>query len=544
MKKRIITSLMLSTTLLSSGLAITLQEQTGVLSNLLETKVHADQTHEVNIPDENLKAAINQELGQSENSEITKDKLSTLTTLDVDNRNIKSLEGLQYCVNLTKLKIGTQNILTTGDESNTITDLSPLKNLSHLKYLLAGELNITDFSPVKNLPLDYGKVLPKSNLGNQTKLISAKVNEDGSLTFKNPCVNIDGTPMSPQLDSLHGGTYNPVTNEIRWTDVSQSFSKDFMLSSPLKTVYTQLIEFGILTAYRPTVFLTLEATKDTQLGLAYKETSALFYKDNLDYFSHLNPSVTQEKLDRAKAAVDSLPEEATLPLQSGKTITKTMFQNYVGLASAYFNAQKDTDNLFEGSNPETNHLAAGVTRQKIDDCKKTADQLTEGYTKTEMETKISKAYSLLQTESTLQTINLGGMGCGSEIKSGTPRVIMHIQNNEVSLIKNSNYQFHFSGWTTTPYASIKISDPSGNILYNQSWKGNQKVAGAYGEFAKYKLSEGSIIEVYHAEGPWHRFSTDDNANLKTKFGSPGYTYTYKLEGNKLVLKDVNHKANK
>lgn len=543
MKKKIITSLMLSTTLLGSALAITLQGHEGILSNVSETKVHADQNQEVNIPDENLKAAINQQLGQTENSKITTENLSTITTLNANNRNIKSLEGLQYCVNLTKLVIGTRGIMATGNENNNITDLSPLKNLTHLKDLVAGELNITNFSSVKNLPLEYGRALPKSNLSNQTKTINAEVNDDGSFTFKNPCVNIDGTIMAPDADTLREGTYDPVANEIRWTDVSQSFNKDYK-SSLLKDIYYCQLSFSSHEAYRPSVNLTLEVTKDTQLGLAYKETSALFYKDNLDYFSHLNPSVTQEKLDRAKAAVDSLPEEATLPLQSGKTITKTMFQNYVGLASAYFNAQKDTDNLFEGSNPETNHLAAGVTRQKIDDCKKTADQLTEGYTKTEMETKISKAYSLLQTESTLQTINLGGMGCGSEIKSGTPRVIMHIQNNEVSLIKNSNYQFHFSGWTTTPYASIKISDPSGNILYNQSWKGNQKVAGAYGEFAKYKLSEGSIIEVYHAEGPWHRFSTDDNANLKTKFGSAGYTYTYRLEGNKLVLKDVDHKANK
>lgn len=75
-------------------------------------------------------------------------------------------------------------------------------------------------------------------------------------------------------------------------------------------------------------------------------------------------------------------------------------------------------------------------------------------------------------------------------------------------------------------------------------EGNQRVSGAYGEYVKYNLSEGSTIEIYHAEGPWHRFSTDDDKNLKTKFGPAGYTYTYKLEGNKLVLKDVGHESNK
>ncbi|EPM7560366.1 hypothetical protein ACTPL8_002800 [Enterococcus faecium] len=52
------------------------------------------------------------------------------------------------------------------------------------------------------------------------------------------------------------------------------------------------------------------------------------------------------------------------------------------------------------------------------------------------------------------------------------------------------------------------------------------------------LPEGSTVEIYHTEGPWHRFNTDDNDNLKTKLGKTGYTYTYKMQNNQLVLTNV------
>ena len=51
------------------------------------------------VTDDNLAAAIKQELG-IEGRELTEADLLTLTTLNAANRNISSLEGLQFAVNL------------------------------------------------------------------------------------------------------------------------------------------------------------------------------------------------------------------------------------------------------------------------------------------------------------------------------------------------------------------------------------------------------------------------------------------------------------
>jgi len=156
-----------------------------------------------------------------------------------------------------------------------------------------------------------------------------------------------------------------------------------------------------------------------------------------------------------------------------------------------------------------------------------------------------------QQESVAQTISLGGQGVDGysdhSHDSGFARVSLEVKDHKVSLVKNSDYQFHWSGWKTSKYASIKLIDPNGNVLYDQTWKGNDTVKGngyqKFGTFAQYDLPEGSTVEIYHAEAPWHRFSTNDNDNLKTKFEKTGYTYTYKMQNNRLVLTNVDENAN-
>lgn len=57
----------------------------------------------------------------------------------------------------------------------------------------------------------------------------------------------------------------------------------------------------------------------------------------------------------------------------------------------------------------------------------------------------------------------------------------------------------------------------------------------FGTFAQYDLPEGSTVDVYHAEGPWRRLSTNDDDHLKKQLGQTGYTYLYKMQNNQLSL---------
>ena len=102
----------------------------------------------VSIPDANLAAAIRQEIGDS----ITTDTLLNLTRLEVRNREIKNLTGLEHAHNLERLELGSEYIKGEGFvNSNTISDLSPLVGLSKLAYLNLARSGISDISPLVEL---------------------------------------------------------------------------------------------------------------------------------------------------------------------------------------------------------------------------------------------------------------------------------------------------------------------------------------------------------------------------------------------------------
>ncbi len=68
----------------------------------------------VHIADFNLKAAIRETLGKSDYGPITRTDIARLTTLDVSNRNIRDLIGLEFATNLTTLNIEDNPLSTTA----------------------------------------------------------------------------------------------------------------------------------------------------------------------------------------------------------------------------------------------------------------------------------------------------------------------------------------------------------------------------------------------------------------------------------------------
>jgi hypothetical protein len=115
----------------------------------------------VNIPDANLKAAIEQTLGKSDP---TPYDMLALTTLDAYNRGITDLTGLQYATNLTELQLpgnrisdisalsGLTNMTWLNMEGgNQVRDLSPLSGMKNLQYLYMAGNRITDISVLSGL---------------------------------------------------------------------------------------------------------------------------------------------------------------------------------------------------------------------------------------------------------------------------------------------------------------------------------------------------------------------------------------------------------
>ena len=105
----------------------------------------------VDIPDPNLRAAIEKALGKAPGTTITATEMEILTRLEARNANISDLTGLQAATNLTSLDLGPEKVANEWRNSNAVTDLSPLAGLTQLTSLHLPNNSISDISAVAGL---------------------------------------------------------------------------------------------------------------------------------------------------------------------------------------------------------------------------------------------------------------------------------------------------------------------------------------------------------------------------------------------------------
>ena len=95
----------------------------------------------VNIPDANLRAAIEGALKKSSGAIITPSEMATMTGLTAVNQNISDLTGLEHATSLKDLRLSL----------NLISDISALSGLISLRYLYLGNNRISDISALAGL---------------------------------------------------------------------------------------------------------------------------------------------------------------------------------------------------------------------------------------------------------------------------------------------------------------------------------------------------------------------------------------------------------
>ena len=105
----------------------------------------------VEIPDPNLRAAIENALGKNAGEPITAVEMAILTELEAQNANISDLTGLEHATNLTRLNLGVEWIEGRAINNNSVSNLSPLSGLTNLTGLYLDYNNISDISPVAGL---------------------------------------------------------------------------------------------------------------------------------------------------------------------------------------------------------------------------------------------------------------------------------------------------------------------------------------------------------------------------------------------------------
>ena len=159
----------------------------------------------VRIPDANLRAAIEADLGKATGAPITAAEMAALQSLSAENKGISDLTGLEYAINLTRLELyrnnisdvsplsGLTNLTDLRLEANAISDVSPLSGLTNLTILWLNINSIADVSPLSGLTnltflwLPYNKIADVSPLSGLTNLTVL------SLSFNNVS---DVSPLS------------------------------------------------------------------------------------------------------------------------------------------------------------------------------------------------------------------------------------------------------------------------------------------------------------------------------------------------------------
>ena len=117
----------------------------------------------VNIPDPNLRAAIETALGKRDGDPITPSEMATLPELNARDASISNLTGIEFGTNLTTLRLhnnhitdisalsGLTNLNGLYLDNNNIADISALSGLIHLRALGLGGNRISDISALSSL---------------------------------------------------------------------------------------------------------------------------------------------------------------------------------------------------------------------------------------------------------------------------------------------------------------------------------------------------------------------------------------------------------
>ncbi len=240
--------------------------------------------HEViNIPDFNLKKALNTKFNSPDDAPITRVQLESLLALNLTGVGINNLEGLQYCKNLSYLGLSKNEIsdlspicnlkelVTLNIDENKINNITYLQNLTNLTYLTLSENYITNLEPLKKLTnlnyldLSSNQIENLSPISKLTNLVCLSLNNNrvrnlntlnglnniGLLDLQNQEIvlnnyefNFDSSPIEVNniIRSIDGsfihildndissnGIYNIHSNTILWNDIYENLEYHFSI---------------------------------------------------------------------------------------------------------------------------------------------------------------------------------------------------------------------------------------------------------------------------------------------------------------------------
>ena len=218
--------------------------------------------HEViNIPDFNLKKALNAKFNSPDDAPITRVQLESLLALNLTGAGINNLEGIQYCKNLSYLGLSKNEIsdlspicnlkelVTLNIDENKINNITYLQNLTNLNYLDLSSNQIENLSPLSKLTnlvclsLNNNRIRNLNTLNGlnniglldlqnqEIVLNNYEFNFDSSpIEINNVIRNIDGSFIHIlDKDISSNGIYNIDSNTILWNDIYENLEYHFSI---------------------------------------------------------------------------------------------------------------------------------------------------------------------------------------------------------------------------------------------------------------------------------------------------------------------------
>ena len=171
----------------------------------------------VSIPDANFRSELKAIFNRGQAS-ITIEDFMSLSTLEIRNANISSIEGLQYAKNLTKVNF----------YGNNISDINPVKHLTKLQTLNMIDNKISDLSPLHELSR-------KENMLFTIKLDRNLVSDFSSAVrlSKLTMLHLSYNKLS-NLNFLNGSGVNLSRLDIRFNNISDASP---LVNANIDTIY-------------------------------------------------------------------------------------------------------------------------------------------------------------------------------------------------------------------------------------------------------------------------------------------------------------------
>ncbi len=168
------------------------------------------------IPDANLRAALERELGKPSGAPIFPVEMATLHQVVQRNSRIRDLEGIQHATNLRALVLdsndisdltplaGLTDLQTLHLAHNDVEDLSPLAGLSRLRTLHLSRNNVSELSPLAETRALGTLLLSHNNISDLSPL--SRLPSLRTLQLANNSI----TDLGPLVDNTRIGRYDRI----------------------------------------------------------------------------------------------------------------------------------------------------------------------------------------------------------------------------------------------------------------------------------------------------------------------------------------------